>query len=230
MAWLEPEIRAADLLEPEDRTVPDYRSTNQTKSTAIAKKWVQQFANDLNANPNATDEWKLQAGKSLVSYLISEKRLRVKPDPEAKSEYGRTAVSEHSRLASASVAPSPAVYEGPVRPISELGIVVRRGLLDGSYWYAYSAATLKHPGVQKLESQLEISDLSFTVLLELLKADDLMKDSNERLVTGLVETPKPIMNDRHLHDAIRYMQGQRRCENLFWILLPAAEGRISPSM
>lgn len=50
-----------------------------------------------------------------------------------------------------------------------------------------------------------------------------MCNDEEQIVSGSEHAFRHIRNDRHLHDAIRFMQGQRYRQNLFWVRIPAQE-------
>lgn len=254
-SWAEPLVREVGLLEPEDRTDRGYRTTNAQKSKNIVEQWRRRFSNDLESR-GATDEWLNRAGQGVVSYIIAQKRERPTIEPRSGGGPARLIAAGPLQLEPAAVEPSsssrsPSVSLDPAAPfqmptappdsaapitlrpertISELGLVIARGQPDGQWWQPYSAFSLQRPGLDKRPADVEVVDLSLTRLVELLKEDGLMKESGEVLVAGAMDAPWSVTLDRHLHDWVFHLLGQRRSEIRLWIRVPAEESVTTDCM
>ena len=108
--------------------------------------------------------------------------------------------------------------------------MIARGQPDGQWWQPYSAFSLQRPGLDKRPADVEVVDLSLTRLVELLKEDGLMKESGEVLVAGAMDAPWSVTLDRHLHDWVFHLLGQRRSEIRLWIRVPAEESVTTDCM
>ena len=93
-----------------------------------------------------------------------------------------------------------------------------------------SAFSLRRPGLDKRPADVDVVDLSLMRLVELLKEDGLMKELGELLVAGSMDAPCFVTLDRHLHDWVFHLLGQRRSEIRLWIRVSAEESVTTECM